>query len=226
MVVTTTRSRPGLRRRRGRRDSADGQVLGAILVLGGVGWFLEQVGAVHLSLATTLSCLLITLGIGLVLTARRAGGAGLVIVGLILTVVLASATAVDVGVLQKGVGPRSFVPSTERELQARYQLGVGQLTVDLTEVPVASLEGRHIDVQVGIGEVIVLLPAAADLAVDVQGEARAGDVNLFRAAAQHEEGGTNVVKTFVDRELREGHTRLDLDVDVGLGTIQVVRART
>src|SRR5688572_3065644 len=117
MVATTpTRSRPGRvrphgggrprHRRRGRRDSADGQVLGAVLVLGGIGWFLQQVGVLHLSLATTLSCLLITLGIGLVLTARRAGGAGLVLVGLMLTVVLASATTVDVGVLQKGAGER------------------------------------------------------------------------------------------------------------------------
>src|SRR5687768_16422532 len=108
MAVTTPstqRARPP--RRRGGRDAADGQVLGALLVLGGVGWFLQQVGLVHLSLTTTLSALLIVLGVGLVLTARRAGGAGLVVVGMVLTVVLASVSAVDGRLLQRGVGERT-----------------------------------------------------------------------------------------------------------------------
>src|SRR5687768_5708088 len=115
---TTTASRPPLvnvnvnvrKRGPGGRDSADGQVLGALLVLGGIGWFVQQVGLVHLSVTTMFSCLLITLSVGLVLTARRAGGAGLVVLGMALTIVHASTTAVDVGMLQRGAGERRFAP--------------------------------------------------------------------------------------------------------------------
>src|SRR5436190_7592327 len=93
-MAAATRHAHGPHPRRRGRGSADGQVLGALLIIGGIAWFLNQVGVVGLSLTTTLSCLLITLGIGLVLTARRAGGAGLVVIGLALTAVLASTSAV------------------------------------------------------------------------------------------------------------------------------------
>src|SRR3954471_3468155 len=149
---------PPHQRRRG-RGSADGQVLGALLVIGGIAWFLNQAGVVGLSLTTTLSCLLITLGIGLVLTARRAGGAALVVVGLLLTVALASTSAVDVGLLQQGMGDRTFTPQVGHALPTKYQLGVGSLTVDLTDLTAEELAGHHVDVQVGVGEVVVLLPS-------------------------------------------------------------------
>ena len=220
MALTTSpppRSQPRLR---GGRDSADGQVLGALLVLGGIAWFVQQIGLVDLSVTTMLSALLITLGVGLVLTARRAGGAGLMIVGLGLVVVLASASAVDVGLLQRGVGERTYVPVAADELQERYQLGVGSLTLDLTDVPPAELIGRSIDVELGVGELVVLLPRAGEVPVDINAEARAGEVDLLGRGG--EDGGTNLLERYRDRGIT-GTDPLELDLDVGLGTVQVVR---
>src|SRR3954470_24735375 len=186
---------PPYQRRRG-RGSADGQVLGALLVIGGIAWFLNQVGVVGLSLTTTLSCLLITLGVGLVLTARRAGGAGLVIIGLALTVVLASTSAVDVGLLQRGVGDRTFTPEPGDRLPQKYQLGVGSLTVDLTDLTAEELSGKHVDLQVGVGEVVVLLPQDKIVPVEMTGTARGGQVDLLGRGS--EDGGTNVVEHWSD----------------------------
>lgn len=224
MAVTTTPhpSRSGHPRRRGGRDSADGQVLGALLVMGGIAWFVQQVGLVHLSLTTTLSALLISLGVGLVVTARRAGGAGLVLVGLALTVVLASASAVDVGLLQQGVGERVFAPTAAGELSDSYQLGVGKLTLDLSDIDPGELDGRTIDVQVGMGELVVLLPPMSALGVDVQAAARAGELDILDADGQDD--GTNVTERFRDPNV-EGLPRVELDLDVGLGAVQVVRPR-
>ncbi len=225
MVATTpprasspSRGREG----RGGRGSADGQVLGALLVLGGIGWFLQQVGLLELSLTTTLSLLLITLGVGLVLTARRAGGAGLMVIGLVLVVVLASVSAVDVGLLQKGVGERNFTPVSSGEVLDDYQLGVGALTLDLTEADPDDLVGKSIDVQIGMGELIVLLPPADDVAVVLRAKARAGEVELFGTPVN--DGGTNVIGRFEDPAV-EGAAALELDLDVGLGTVQVLRPR-
>jgi hypothetical protein len=194
--------------------------MGALLVIGGVAWFLNQVGVVGLSLTATLSCLLITLGIGLVLTARRAGGAGLVLVGLVLTVVLASTSAVDVGLLQRGVGDRTFAPTSGDRLPAKYQLGVGSLTIDLADLTDSDLAGKDLDVQVGVGEVVVLLPSESVVPVEMTGTARAGQVDLLGQGSQ--DGGTNVVEHKSDPPV-EGTKPLTLDLDVGLGHIQVVR---
>ena len=220
MALTTSPTQRPRPRRRGGRDSADGQVLGALLVLGGIGWFLQQVGLVQLSVRTVLSSLLIALGVGLVLTARRAGGAGLVIVGLVLVVVLASASAVDVGLLQRGVGERTFTPVDAGDVADRYQLGIGSLTLDLSQVDAASLGDRDIDVQVGVGELVVLLPPKSELAVDVLARARAGELDVLSLDGQDD--GTDLSERFGDPEA-EGVPRVDLDLDVGVGTVQVVR---
>jgi hypothetical protein len=219
MVVTDTRQR---RQQRGRRGSADGQIVGGLLVLGGVAWFLRQTGLVDLSVATTLSALLTALGIGLVVTARRAGGVGLVAIGLLLTVVLASTSAVDIGLLQRGVGDRTYRPTTAADIAASYQLGIGSLTLDLTALEPSTIDADDVRIRVGIGEVIVLLPPATVVPVEVVAEARAGQVELFRSG--EDDGGTNVRETFEDPIPAEGD-RLGLDLDVAVGSIQVLRPR-
>ena len=223
MVATTTRSRPGSPHRRP-RDSADGQIIGALLIIGGIGWFVHQVGLVQLSVATTLSALLITLGIGLVVTARRSGGAALVVVGVLLTVVLASASAVDTRLLQRGFGERTFSPNVAADLRERYQLGAGSLTLDLTDVPAEALHGKTIDVEVGMGELVVLVPPPAETAIKVRAEARAGEVDIVGDLRSNGDGGVNFVRRFTDPTVPEGTRPLTLDLDVGLGSIQVVRA--
>lgn len=192
-----------------------------MLVIGGVGWLLTQTGLVELTATTLLSVLLLTLGLGLVVTARSTGGGGLVVLGLVLTVALASATAVDVGLLSQGAGERRFTPTSAADLDDPFQLGVGSLTLDLTDVDPADLAGADVVVHVGVGELVVLLPPESDVPVDVQAEARAGEVDLFVGASSND-GGTNVRRTFIDPP-QEGRELLELDLDVGLGTIQVVR---
>jgi hypothetical protein len=205
-----------------RRSSADGQLLGILLVLGGIAWLVQQTGVVDLSVTTVLSALLLVLGVGLVVTARSHGGAGLVLVGLALTVVLASASAVDVGLLQRGVGERTFRPTTAAAIDEPFQLGLGSLTVDLTGVDAEDLAGERVRVQMGVGEVLVLLPPADEVAVEIVAEARAGEVDLLSSGS--EDGGTNIRKTHRDPSGAAASAEvLHVDLDVGLGSIQVVR---
>ena len=206
-----------------RRSSANGQVLGAMLVIGGVGWLLAQTGLVELTATTLLSVLLLTLGLGLVVTARSTGGGGLVGLGLVLTVVLASATAVDVGLLQRGVGDRTFTPTDAADLDEPFQLGVGSLTVDLTDLDPAELHGADLTVQVGVGELVLLLPSQSEVPIDLVAEAQAGEIDLFTSTST-ENGGTNIRQVYVDPPADV--EPLELELDVGLGSIQVVRPRS
>ena len=212
MAATRTPTRP--------RRSSDGQVLGALLVLGGFGWLLQQTGLLELSATTTLSVLLITLGVGMVVTARSAGGGGLVVLGLVLTVVLASATAVDVKLLQRGAGERAYAPTATAELDDPFQLGMGSMTVDLTGLEPEELRGRGVRVQVGVGELIVVLPPPSEVPVRIVAEARAGEIDLFSSI--RDEGGTNVRRTYADPSGSRVEP-LEVDLDVGLGSIQVIR---
>jgi hypothetical protein len=99
--------------------------------------------------------------------------------------------------------------------------------VDLSDLTAEELAGEHLDVQVGVGEIVVLLPPASVVPVELTGRARAGQVDLLGQG--REDGGTNIVEHRADR-LRpaEGDgasppERLSLDLEVGLGDVQVVR---
>src|SRR5688500_1116110 len=79
--------------------SADGQLIGTMLVASGVAWLLQRSGVVDFSWETLLAGLLVILGVGMVVTARRGGGMGLVAIGLALTIALASTSSIEVGAL-------------------------------------------------------------------------------------------------------------------------------
>jgi hypothetical protein len=73
-----------------------------------------------------------------------------------------------------------------------------------------------------MGELVVLLPPEDEVPVRIIGEARAGQVDVLGGGA--EDGGTNLRRTFEDEGVEGGADgRLELDLDVGLGSIQVVR---
>ena len=203
-----------------RAGNADSRVLGVLLVVFGTGWILRQADVLDISWPSILATVLVALGVGMVVTARSAGGGGLVVVGLVLTVVLASATAVDVKLLRRGAGERSYVPTTAADLDDPFQLGVGSMTVDLRDVDPTDLRGEDVRVQVGMGELIVLLPPESEVPVRIVAEARAGEIDLFSSAT--DEGGTNVRRAYAD-PARAGVEPLEVDLDVGLGSIQVIR---
>lgn len=72
---------------------------------------------------------------------------------------------------------------------------------------------------------VVVLPPEDVVAIDLVAEARAGEVELFSDGAGMGDGGTNIRRAFTDRGVdRSGSGHLEVDIDVGLGSIQVVRS--
>jgi phage shock protein PspC (stress-responsive transcriptional regulator) len=113
-----------------------------------------------------------------------------------------------------GVGDRFERPVAAADVHSKYELGIGDLTVDLGRVSLPKGE-TFVKATVGIGGVRVVVPANAT--VDVQGRAQAGDVRVFD---QHD-NGTHVHTHLVDRT---GSGRvLVLDARVGLGQVRVER---
>jgi phage shock protein PspC (stress-responsive transcriptional regulator) len=137
---------------------------------------------------------------------------GLAVAALVL---LATATAVmfawfDVS-FGDGVGTRVVAPASSAELQPSYELGVGNLRVDLSQVGPLTSE-THVLAKVGVGKLFVVVPR--DVSVAATAHAKAGNVYVF---ARHDEG--------VNAEASVG-SKADLVVDakVGAGRIDIVRA--
>ena len=187
-------------------------VIGVLLVLAGVAWLLEATDAVEVPWETLLPVALIVVGVALLASARRERPRGLIAAGVILTVVSAATGDVGVG----GVGDRTYRPTTLAALERVPDLGVGQLELDLRTLdPSVAVRAEEIDVSVGVGQLVVLLPA--DLPVQIQASSGIGEVDLPDGS----EGGLGAEAEFGDFE--QGGDRLILELSVGIGQVTVDR---
>lgn len=192
-------------------------IFGVLLVLLGVGWLLEVLGVTEFPWDVLLPAALIGVGVALILVSRTGSGhGGLLTTGVVLTVVLVLGSVLDVPIAG-GVGDRDVRPASVDDLRDDYRLGIGQLLLDLSGLSPTDLEGtsRRVDVEVGIGEAVVIV--AEDVSVQVRAHAGVGDVTVFGSS----NGGVDVERTASP----EGPllALLELDVSVGLGEVEVRR---
>jgi len=155
-----------------------------------------------------------------ILWATRAGRSRGVLVAVVTVVALALATIAAAAVaafswfdvsLDDGVGKRTYAPATVVQVRDSYELGVGNLKLDLSNVPVT----RDLDVKasVGVGELRVVVPRDASVVVDAH--VKAGSISSLDG---REDDGTNVRVVVGDAA-----GGLHVDADVGAGHIDVVR---
>ena len=127
---------------------------------------------------------------------------------------LAAGTVSAAGLdLHGGVGDRDYRPATAAELDDEFQLGVGQLVVDLrqTDLPRGDVP---LKVRLGIGETRVLVPRNVCVATDAQ--VGIGEVRTF----DRHSGGLDV--DVQDRpDAPPARTRLLLDANVGIGALRI-----
>jgi phage shock protein PspC (stress-responsive transcriptional regulator) len=131
-----------------------------------------------------------------------------------LALALAAGVVAAAGIdLDGGVGEREYRPASTIDLRDRYELGMGDLVVDLreTDLPAGDVP---LEMDVGIGEAMVIVPE--DVCVATNADVGIGNVRMFG----HDNGGIDV--DFEDTPDAEPDvTRLVLDADVGLGQVRV-----
>jgi hypothetical protein len=133
-------------------------LVGALLVLVGIGWLLDATG-VEVPWRAVLPAALIAVGLACVAGAFRGRQHALMVVGIALTVVLSVAVAADWDLdvpLGGGVGDRTERPVAPAELTG-YELGVGNLVVDLRQLQLPP-GTTAVEARVGIGELTVQVP--------------------------------------------------------------------
>jgi hypothetical protein len=190
-------------------------LVGALLILVGIGWLLDA-GGVEVPWRAILPAALIAVGLACVAGAFRGRQNALMVVGVVLMVVLSVAVAADWDLdvpLAGGVGDRTEQPTTPADLTT-YELGVGSLQVDLRQLQVPA-GTTTVEARVGVGELAVEVPGG--VSVEVVARSGLGEVQVF----DQREGG---LATRIDTTSEAGgDRRLRLDARVGLGEVRVDR---
>src|SRR5438876_375652 len=131
--------------------------------------------------------------------------------GLVALLLAAVAYAVRVP-LFAGVGARVDRPVDVANVHSRYELGMGDLTLDFTGLSLPKGQ-TFVKATVGIGDLKILVPA--DASVEVDGRVQAGKLRML----DERDSGTHVHAHLVDRT---GSGRvLVLDARTGLGKVEV-----
>jgi hypothetical protein len=208
-------------------------VLSLLAIGAGAAIALSASGLAHVSFTAAAAGGLVVVGGGLLASLWLGRAHALVPVGLgLVGVMLAGDTIgglydaaqnahasveIDGKEVNNAVGDQYFTPATLDELDSEYNLGVGKLTLDLTKLDFTGQE-REIDVRVGMGEAIVIVPAKVAV------EAR-GDVGMGEAIALGKKnGGMGVTVTQSDDAADAGAGKLEIDFKVGLGKGEVRHA--
>jgi len=143
-----------------------------------------------------------------------------------LVLALSAGTVQAAGIdLEGGVGERDYRPASAADLQDRYELGIGQLVIDLrrTDLPPGDVP---LDVHVGVGDVRVVVPD--DVCVATDAHVRVGELRTFERSndgvdvdlEDRPDAPADVTRLLVKANLgvgslRIGHSAADLNLDHG-----------
>ena len=199
-----------------KKPSLFAPVLGGLLAASGLFGLLAVLGVYDVDLAVVLAGGVVVVGAAVAfgaITQRRVGG--LVFLGLILLAAFGAAAATPVSVFS-GVGDKLERPLAATAVQPTYELGVGELELDLSAVALSPGTTR-IDASVGVGELVITVPDGVALEIDAQ--AGIGEINVLgdRDEGVDARGSVTVAGTTADAPV------LELEADVGFGYVEVRR---
>jgi len=181
----------------------------ALLVLGGMA-VAETAGWIDPSFADYVAAGVATLGAGLVIGAFVGRSVALIVVGVLLLPVLFFAQFVPFPI-EGEVGEFRYAPDELAGVQSAYRLGAGSLTVDPRDPDLAGAE-VGMEVEVGAGEIVVILPAG--VAADVEASVGIGEVRVL----DRQDSGIAVSRTV---SVPGAGGRVVLDAQAGVGSIRI-----
>jgi hypothetical protein len=162
------------------------------------------------------AAVLVVIGGAMVVSGLRGRGRWLAFPGLAVLGLLSIGSTVSI-TIEGGAGEVLIEPTSVSELEDSYNLGLGELTIDLTDVDFPAEGQVDLEADLGAGEMIVIVPAG--VTVGVNASAGAGEVDAFGRMSA---GVGDVELEFIEPGEAEGG-RVNLDLHVGLGEINVER---
>lgn len=205
-----------------------GAVFVNALLAGGLGtglsWDSQPLGT---SLQIGLAAALAVFGIGMVISAFIGRtGFGTLLLAMTTAGLLAGASALPKDITTHWVR-EEWRPASVAAVQPRYQVGSGQVKLDLGRLAVPEGETVRTEVEVGAGRVVVHVPKAALVKVDARagvgditlpGDRRQDDVDIRPSQKEH--------RTLAPAAGAVAAGTIELDLEVGLGQVEVIRAKS
>lgn len=213
MTALETRE-PSVERQEPRRPFGS-VVLGAVLVGVGSLWFLDALDVISIRAAVVLPAMLAMVGLALIVGSFDGEHSGLVVFGVFLTVAVIISAVTPVDAFRGGVGERQFRAETSADLETDYRLGVGDMTLDFSDLELT--EPEAIRASLGAGNLQVDLPE--DLPVRIEARSGAGQVTIF---GEHSDG-LSVSRTYESPGFDPAAPGLVLELEVATGEIEVDR---
>jgi phage shock protein PspC (stress-responsive transcriptional regulator) len=167
---------------------------------------------------TIVAGVVIAVGVALVAAAfvegiRRRVLPWLVGAGLLLAIPAGAVAAADVHI-DGSMGEREYRPATAADIpEDGYELGMGQLIVDLRDLPWSNGQAIPVSAELGMGQLIVSVPSHVCVVADA--DAKAGELLV---AGEHSDGLNPEVNL---SEPPSAAPRLDLDAELQFGQLVV-----
>ena len=131
---------------------------------------------------------------------------------LVATAITAAVFHVHIG---SGIGHREYTATSASELNRSYEVGIGTVRLDLSQLALPANETRTVKVRVDIGDAQIVVPA--NVALHAKARARAGDIRVLSDDSNGWE-----VERVVSSPGSQG--TLVVDAEVGAGSIDIDRA--
>lgn len=187
-------------------------VTGIVLVILGTVWLLDAADLVSVRLTMVVPIALAVVGLALIVGSFRGQHPGLVTLGVFLTIATLLISFVPAG-FRGGIGDREITVTQESQLEERYDLALGKLTLDLSGLEMT--ESATIAMSVGAGEIQVRMPP--DIPFRVEASVGAGEVLVLDEASE----GLLPTHNYTSPGFDTAPVTLTLNVNVGAGKVEV-----
>jgi hypothetical protein len=186
----------------------------AALMLVGLVALIQNLSPLDVSVDHYAALALAVVGAGLLVGARLGRARGLIVLGVVLVAFIALDAALPDVPVAGTAGQQVWTPTTVADLRDHYELGMGQLQLDLTELELEP--GQHVAVAatVGVGQLVIEVPP--ETTIDVDATSNLGEVVAFDLDSD----GSNATIDHVRRG-PEGSPTIALDLNVGMGAVDV-----
>jgi hypothetical protein len=115
------------------------------------------------------------------------------------------------------VGNLTLAPGSLGELESRYEIGVGNLVLDLSHIDFSG-QKRDLDIEVGLGNLTIIVPAHVVVLID--GEVGVGKADTFGRS----QNGLDFDVDYNDDDSDSAVMgKLEIDYEVGMGKAEVRR---
>ncbi|MDP5181537.1 PspC domain-containing protein [Blastococcus sp. BMG 814] len=202
------------------RSPVPGITIAGLLILMGLLALLSRITGWDPGPGAFLGTALLVVGAGLVVaavTGGRTARGGLIALGVILSLALMTVSVTPSG--GNGIGDRTYIPQSVDDVREVYSGGIGDLMVDLSEVPLDDLdEALEVRVEHGIGDVEVVVPRSAD--VRVSADHGLGEVDVFGSTTS---GSSYVAGLGSADWTDDGDAEIELEIHSGIGQVEVSR---